>query len=336
MEKDMRIPMKSKRKLSKQSYLTFWMLGLFLILMAVISIFQPTFLTPGNLRNVINQNAVLVIASMTVTLLMITGNFDLSIGGVIGMGGVLCALFCQSVAQGGLGLPYALAFVMALLCTTCIGLLNGFLVVRLGVPSVIATLGTMSIARGIAYIGASGSMIELGVPQVFKIFGTTEIAGFFSLPMIFMIVIVLLFLFIQSKTIFGQKIYLIGANKKAAQLSGVKVGRQISGLFILSGLLSGLAGIMLASKLGAGDCKVGLEYEFNAVVAIILGGTSIAGGSGTVIGTVIGVFITGILANALNLFGVSPDWQSIVKGFVIVAAIMFQRFAMNRKTARVA
>lgn len=336
MEKQMQLQKNGQRKLSKQSYLTFWMLGLLVILIAVVAIFQPTFFTPGNLRNVINQNAVLIIASMAVTLLMITGNFDLSIGGVIGMGGVLCALFCQSVVQGGAGLPYGAAFVLALIATTGIGWLNGFLVVRLGVASVIATLGTMSVARGIAYIGASGSMVELGVPPIFRVFGTTEIAGFFSLPMIIMIIAVVIFLFIQSKTIFGQKIYFIGANKKAAWLSGVKVGKQISTLFIISGLLSGFAGIMLASKLGAGDCKVGVEYEFNAVVAIILGGTSIAGGSGTVIGTVIGVFIIGILSNALNLFGVSPDWQSIVKGLVIVAAILFQRFAMNRKTAHAA
>ncbi|MDR1796241.1 MAG: ABC transporter permease [Clostridiales Family XIII bacterium] len=316
-------------QLSEQGRLTLWMFGLLIIVLIVLAIVQPAFLTQGNLRNVVNQNAVLVIVSMSVTMLMITGNFDLSIGGIIGMGGVLCAWFCQSVPQGGAGLPYGVAFVLSLLACTGIGWLNGFLTMRLGVASVIATLGTMSIARGIAYIGASGSMVELGVPDVFKVVGRQEFGSFLTLPFVIMVIIVIAFFFVETKTVFGQKIYLIGANIKAAQLSGVKVRKQINTLFILSGLLSGLAGIILASKLGAGDCKVGLEYEFNAVVAIILGGTSIAGGRGTVIGTVIGVFIIGMISNTLNLFGASTEWQPIVKGLVIVGAILFQRFAMG-------
>jgi ribose transport system permease protein len=322
--------------LTKQTYLTMWMLGLLIVLIIVVSILQPTFLTPGNLRNVINQNALLIIVSMTVTMLMTTGNFDLSIGGIIGMGGVLCAWFSQSTIQGGAGFPYWVAFIIALVATTGIGLLNGVLVERVGVASIIVTLGTMSIARGIAYIGASGSMVELGLPtKTFRIFGTTEIVGFFSLPMIFMIIIVLIFLFVESRTVFGQRVYFIGANRKAAKLSGIKVSRQIITLFVISGFLSGFAGIMLASKLGAGDCKVGLSYEFDAVVATILGGTSVAGGSGTVIGTVIGVFIIGILSNTLNLFGMGPDWQVIIKGLVIVASILFQRFAASRRVSTV-
>ncbi|MCL2112019.1 MAG: ABC transporter permease [Clostridiales bacterium] len=319
---------------SDQAQLTLWMLGLLVVVFVVLSIVQPAFLTQGNLRNVINQNSVLIIVSLPVTMLMITGNFDLSIGGVIGMGGVLAAWFCQSVVQGGAGLPYWVAVILALLATTAIGWLNGFLVTRLGVASVIATLGTMSIARGIAYIGASGSMVELGLPRVFRFFGTTEIAGFFSLSMIFMIVAILVFFFIQSQTVFGQKIYLIGANMKAAQLSGVSVRKQINTLYIVSGFVSGFAGILLASRLGAGDCKVGLEYEFNAVVAIILGGTSLYGGRGSVIGTVIGVFIIGMIANTLNMFGANTAWQPIIKGLVIVGAILFQRYAMGLKDRR--
>jgi ribose transport system permease protein len=205
---------------------------------------------------------------------------------------------------------------------------------KLGVASVIATLGTMSIARGVAYIAAGGSMIDLGVPPVFSVFGTARIFNIIPLPMLFMVVVTLVFFFIQSKTVFGQKIYLIGANMKSAQLSGVKVRKQINTLFILSGLCAGFAGIMLASRLGAGDCKVGLEYEFNAVVGIILGGTSIAGGRGTVIGTVIGVFIIGVIANTLNLFGAGTEWQAIVKVLVIVGAILFQRFAAGRGNLR--
>jgi ribose transport system permease protein len=318
-------------QLTDQAQLTLWMLVLFAVIFIILSVMQPAFLSPGNIRNVINQNSVLIIVAMPVTMLMITGNFDLSIGGVIGMGGVLSAWFCQSVPQGGAGLPYWLAVILALAATTGLGWLNGFLVTRLGVASVIVTLGTMSIARGIAYIGASGSMIELGLPLVFRVFGTTELAGFFSLSMLFMIIIILVFFIIESKTIFGQKIYLIGANLKAAQLSGISVLKHINTLYIVSGFIAGFAGILLASRLGAGDCKVGLEYEFNAVVAIILGGTSLYGGRGTVVGTVIGVFIIGMIANMLNLFGADTSWQPIIKGLVIVGAILFQRYAISLK-----
>jgi len=331
----MEAKIKREVQLSDQAQLTLWMLGLLAVVFIVLSITNPSFLTAGNLKNVVNQNVLLIIAAMPVTMLMITGNFDLSIGGVIAMGGVLAAWFCQGTYAGGFGLPYWLAVVLALACTSAIGWLNGFITLRLGVASVIVTLGTMSIARGIAYVGAMGSMVEIGVPmEQFKFFGLTDIGGVVSLPMLFMIIIVIVFLFIERLTVFGQRIYLIGANVKAAVLSGLNVKNQVHTLFILSGLISGFAGILLASRLGAGDCKVGYEYEFNAVVSVILGGTNLYGGRGTVIGTVIGVFIIGMLANALNMFGADTAWQPIIKGLVIVGAILFQRFAMSQKDKR--
>ncbi len=323
----------NKLKLGKQNYLTLWMFCLLAVLIAVIAIIQPKFGEITNIRNIINQQSILIIVSVCVTLLLITGNFDLSIGAVIGMSGVLCAYFCQSLTQGGLGMPFVVAIICAILLSVGIGAVNSFLVVKLGVASVIATLGTMSIARGIAYIFANGSMVELGLPADFRFFGTAEVGGFFSLPMIFMIIIVAIFVFVQSRTVFGQKIFFIGANRKAAELSGIKVNKQLTALYLMSGAFAGFAGVLLASKLGAGDCKVGVGYEFDSVVAVVLGGTSIQGGSGSVIGMVIGVFIIGVLQNALNLFGVAPDWQAIVKGVVIVVAVLFQRFAINRRNA---
>jgi ribose/xylose/arabinose/galactoside ABC-type transport system permease subunit len=315
--------------LSRQAVLTLFMLGVLVLLVIVVSIITPTFLEATNLRNVITQMSILIIVGTSVTFLLITGNFDLSVGGVIGACGVLGAYFCQPVSQGGLGMPYFIAVIMAVVIGGGIGALNSFLVIKLGVASVIATLGTMSIARGIAYIFAKGSMVEVGLPPVFRIFGTFYI-GPFSLTVICMIVILLVFIFIQNKTLFGQRIYYIGANKKTAIFSGLKVGKVTTILYITSGVLAGLAGVILASKLGAGDSKVGTGYEFDALVAAVLGGTSIAGGAGSVIGMVVGAFIIGVLQNALNLSGVSPDWQSIAKGLVIVVAILAQRIAMNR------
>lgn len=320
---------KFSRRLSKQSMLTLFMLGVLVIMVVVVSLITPTFLDGSNLRNVITQQSILIIVAATVTLLMITGYFDLSVGGVIGMGGVLFALFCQPTIQGGFGLPFSVAMIFALVAGAVIGAINAFLVVKLGVASVIATLGTMSIARGIAYIGANGSMVEVGLPLEFRMFSTTYI-GPFSLPVIFMIIIVTIFIFLQHKTSFGQRTYYIGANRSTAELSGVKVGSITTTLYVISGVLAAFGGILLASKLGAGDSKVGAGYEFDAVVATVLGGTSIAGGEGSIIGMVVGAFIIGILNNALNLLGVSPDWQAIAKGIVIVVAILVQRLAVKR------
>ncbi|MEI6101212.1 MAG: ABC transporter permease [Eubacteriales bacterium] len=318
-------------RLSKQGNLTLFMFILLMVIIVVVSIIQPKFLNTANIRNVINQQSILIMVGVTITFLLITGNFDLSVGGIIGASGVMCAFFCQSVSQGGAGFSFPVAIILALLIAVAIGAANAYIVVRLGVASVIATLGTMSIARGLAYIFAKGSMVELGLPADFRVFGSTDIGGFLSFPMLFMIITVLVFLFIQNKTVFGQRIYYIGANRKAALLSGIKVGRQISILYIISGALAGFAGILLASKLGAGDCKVGAGYEFDAVVAVVLGGTSILGGAGSVVGMVVGVFIIGILQNTMNLFGAAPDWQEIVKGIVIIAAILFQRLAHRWK-----
>ncbi|MEF9864394.1 MAG: ABC transporter permease [Christensenellaceae bacterium] len=319
-----------KNRFSKQSKLTLIMLAILGILIIVIYLVQTIFLNSSNIRNIITQQSILVIVGVSITFLMITGNFDLSIGSIIGASGVMCAWFCQPASYGGLGLPFAIAVILASFVGLLIGALNALLVVKLGMASVVATLGTMSIARGLAYIFANGSMIEVGLPPEFRIFGQVEIAEFFTIPVITMIVLVLVFMFIQNKTVFGRQIFYIGANRKAAELSGVKVNKRISTLFMMSGLIAGFAGVLLASKLGAGDCKVGVGYEFDTVVAVVLGGTSMQGGSGSVIGMVIGVFIIGVLQNALNLFAAAPEWQVIVKGIVIIAAILLQRAAINK------
>lgn len=320
-----------KKSVSKQSKLTLIMLTVLIAMIITLALIQPSFLNSTNMRNVINQQSILIMVGLTVTFLMITGNFDVSIGSVIGVSGVMCAWFCRSAEAGGLGLPFATAILLASLVGLGIGALNALLVVKLGMASIVATLGTMSIARGIAYIFAEGSMIEVGLPAEFRIFGQAEIGGFFTIPVIITIGLILTFVFIQSKTVFGREIFYIGSNRKAAELSGVKVNRKISMLFMLSGLIAGFAGVLLASKLGAGDCKVGVGYEFDAVVAVVLGGTSIEGGSGSVVGMVIGVFIIGVMQNALNLFAASPEWQVIVKGVVIIAAILLQRAASKEK-----
>lgn len=319
-----------KLNITKQAKITLSMFALLMLLVVTISMIKPELLMINNIRNIINQQAILIIICAGITFLLITGNFDLSIGGLVGAAGVLVAYFCQSAEQGGMGMSFSVAIIITMIVIMLIGLLNAFLVVKLGVASVIATLATMSIARGIAYIVAEGSMIELGLPGDFRILGTFQILNFISIPMLIMVFVVILFMFIEKKTVFGQNVFYIGANNRSSVLSGIKTGKQTAYLYIISAALAGIAGILLASKLGAGDCKVGAGYEFDAVVAVVLGGTSMQGGSGSILGMVFGVLILGVLQNTLNLFGVAPDWQAITKGIVIVVAILLQRLAINK------
>lgn len=309
-------------KLDKQAKLTLFMLAV-LIVIGFAAVFVPGFTKLENLRNVLAQNSLLIIVGSAVTFLLITGNLDLSVGSTVAQSGVIFALLCQ------LGLPIFTSAILAIISGMCIGAINAYLVVKLGIASVLATLGTMSIARGIAYIFADGSMVEVGLPQAFRFFGKTHI-GPFQLPDIIMLIVVAIFVFIQTKTVYGQKVFYIGANQNVAKLSGISVGKMVTSLYMMSGFLAGLSGVMLASKLGTGDCKVGAGYEFDAIVGAVLGGTSIAGGEGSVLGMVIGMFILGILNNALNLMGVIPYWQQIIKGVMLIIAILVQRAAINR------
>jgi ribose transport system permease protein len=283
------------------------------------------FLTFSNFSNILMEASMVIMTGSAVTLVIISGNLDLSVGGLAAMGGILYALFCQA------GIPaYPWAVVMAVLVAgSLMGLLNGTLVSMLRLPSFIVTMAVMYIARGIAYIGAKGSTIIFGLPANFSYIGT-KMLGPVPLPIIYSIVIFLIFLFIQSRKKLGIMTLAIGSNPKAAVLSGIHIKRVIILLYVLSGTLAAFSGVVFTARIHLGDCTIGTGFEFDCVTAAVLGGTNIQGGEGSVVGMVLGALLLRVLTNGLNILGLASYYQSIISGIVLVLAILLNKFIVSR------
>lgn len=331
-------PLSFSGKFSNESFITFLMIGVLLFLFAVAAVFVPNFYTPRNILNLITNNWYIIILGIGVTFLLITGNFDLSVGGVIALAGVLSVYFSQAanvsqnVLANGLGLPYWLALVLALLGAMSIGAMNAFFVVRLKVPSIIVTLGTMMIARGIAQIITQGAQRNTSLPDGFGIIGNVSFPGTtIKISVLIMIVLVIVAFVFERKTVHGRRTYLIGANSEAARLSGINVNRHLTTLFILSSLLAGITGILLASEYKAGISNRAMGYEFDALVVTLLGGVSIAGGFGSVLGMFVGALILSVVTSAATGMLLSPDWQFTLKAIAVFIAILAQGYFLSRR-----
>ena len=325
-------------KLSDESFLTVFMVGVLVILFGIACVAVPNFYQPQNMLNLITNNWFTIILGIGVTFLLITGNFDMSVSGVIALTGVLSVYFCQEVnvsqnaLANGLGLPYIVAVGLALICAMGVGAVNAFFIARLKVPSIIVTLGTAMLARGIAQIITQGAQRNTSLPDVFGVLGNTGIPGTsIRLPVLVMIALIIAAFVFEKKTVSGRRTYLIGANSEAARLSGIKVGKHLTALFIFSSLLAGIVGILLASEFKAGVSSRALGYEFDALVIALLGGVSIAGGFGSVLGMFVGAIILSIVTSAATGLLLSPDWQFTLKGIVTFIAILAQRFALDKR-----
>ena len=325
-------------KMSNESFITFLMIGVLLALFAVAAVFVPNFYQPQNILNLITNNWYIIILGIGVTFLLITGNFDLSVGGVIALTGVLAVYFSQAanVSQNalanGLGLPYGVAVVLALCGAMSIGAINAFFVVRLKVPSIIVTLGTMMVARGIAQVITQGAQRNTSLPDVFGVIGNVALPGTtIKVSVVIMIALVIIAFIFERKTVQGRRTYLIGANASAARLSGVNVSRHLTTLFILSSLLAGITGILLASEFKAGVSSRALGYEFDALVVSLLGGVSIAGGFGSVLGMFVGALILSVVTTAATGLLLSPNWQFTLKAIAVFIAILAQSYFLSRR-----
>ncbi len=325
-------------QMSNESFLTLFMVGVLAVIFAIACLVVPNFFQARNVLNIVTNNWFIIILGIGVTFLLITGNFDMSVGGVIALTGVLSVWFCQganvsqNVLANGLGLPYILAVGLALLCAVGIGAINAFFIARLKVPSIIITLGTMMLARGIAQIITHGAQRNTSLPDEFGLVGTAALPGTnIKISVLVMVVLVLLAFVFEKMTVSGRRIYLIGANSEASRLSGVKVGRHLASLYMLSALLAGITGILLASEYKAGVSNRATGYEFDALVIALLGGVSIAGGFGSVLGMFVGAIILSVVTSAATGLLLSPDWQFTIKGVVTFLAILAQRFALDRR-----
>lgn len=326
-----------KGKMSNETFINLSMLVVLIIAFTIASIFIPKYFSIPIVLNLLANNWYIVILGIGVTFLLITGHFDMSVGGIIAMSGVLCAYFCQTQQEGfselatGLGMSYGVSVALALLASLGIGAINAFFIAKLKVASIIVTLGTMAIAGGVAQVVTQGAQRSAGLPDVFGVVGNVSLIGPIKVAVAIAFVLVLVAVFVEKKTVFGRRTYLIGANREAARLSGVKVERHITILYLLSALLAGVTGIILASESRAAISTRGEGFEFNALVVTLLGGTSINGGFGSVAGTVVGALILGVVASAATSLLLRPEWQFILKGVVTFFAILAQRYALDRR-----
>mgnify|MGYP001283592016 CR=1 FL=1 len=288
-----------------------------LALCALVSILSPVFLTTSNLLNVLVQAAVVSVLAAGVNFAILTGGIDLSVGSVLGLVGVLIAATYKSTGSVFLALAAALFLGFSL------GLFNGLMVTVGRIPSFIATLGTMSIARGLAFVFTQGRPIS-SFPASFRALGAGEVWGI-PIPIIVVFVVYAVAHYVLTQTPYGRAIYAIGSNEEAARLSGVNVGWYKAAAFGISGLLAGLAAIMFTGRINSAHPLAGNGYELDAIAAVVIGGTSLSGGEGRVWGTFVGALIMGVIRNGLNLLMVDSYWQQVVIGAVIVIAVLLDR-----------
>jgi len=297
-----------------QTIATLMVLTLMCVLFAVLS---DRFLTASNFQNIMRNAAPLIIASCGMTAVMIARGLDLSVGSVLAAASVLAASLAVA------GVPLYAAFLLGILFGGGVGLINGTIIAKLSVSPIIVTLGMLNIARGVAYL-ITPSAILVGLPRNWSDLGTSKLAGL-PMPIVIAIVVACLFHVIMSYSTFGKRIYAIGGNEEAARLSGINVPRALILLYVLCGTTAAIAGIVLSSRVGAGDPNIGVGFELQVIAAVIIGGTSLSGGEGRIIGTVIGALIIAVLGNGLNLAGVEPFWQWVAQGIVLIAAIIIDR-----------
>ncbi|HEX5940757.1 MAG TPA: ABC transporter permease, partial [Anaerolineales bacterium] len=308
-------------RLSDESFITLFMVGVLIVVFGIASIAVPNFYKIQNILNLVTNNWFIIILGIGVTFLLITGNFDMSVGGVIALTGVLAVYFCQAanvsqnVLANGLGLPYGVAVALALLCAMGVGAINAFFIAHLKVPSIIVTLGTMMLARGAAQVITQGAQRNTSLPDSFGVLGSLSIPGTsIRLAVVVMIVLIVVAFIFEKKTVFGRRIYLIGSNPVAARLSGINVTKYLTALYLLSALLAGITGILLASEYKAGVSSRATGYEFDALVVALLGGVSISGGFGSVLGMFLGAIILSVVTSSATGLLLSPDWQFTLKG----------------------
>jgi len=292
-------------------------LVILLILCAVLSVLNENFLTTANIQNVLRQVSVTAISAAAVTLVMVAGGLDLSVGGVVALSGVTAALLA-----GG-GVPLWAAFLGGVLVGLVVGLLNGILVVSLGINSVIATLGTMSISRGVAQLLTNGSPVHQ-VPPDFRELGTGFL-GVVPIPVVLMLLTIFVFVVVQRRTLLGKHAVAIGSNLEAARLAGIRVNRVRVMLFVISGAMAGFGGVIQTSRLGLAQATMGAEALFPVLTAVILGGVSLSGGRGRIENTLIASVFLASIVNGLILLGVNSNVQRVVQGAVLMIAVSFDR-----------
>ena len=290
----------------------------------LFSLLSPHFLTAGNLMNIVLQVSIIAIIAFGMTYVLLLGDIDLSVGAIIALAGSASGLLLAH------GAPVAVVVPAVLACGALLGAVNGSLSALLSIPSFIVTVATMGIFRGVAYITSDGMPVSVE-SDAFLWIGNGELLGV-PVPVWILGVLLAVNHLVLAKTVFGRKVYLAGGNPEAALYAGIRVPRLRITIFMLSGLMAAIGGIMLTARLYSAQPNAALGWELDAIAAAVLGGTSLAGGFGTVIGTLIGALIIGVINNGMNLMSVPYFYQLIVKGVVILVAVCIDVQAKRRRS----
>ncbi len=292
------------------------------ILFVVLSIASPYFLTGTNLSSVIRQTAVINTMALGMTLVIVSGGIDLSVGSILAFSGVVGTMTMVDTGSVVLGIA------AGVLAGTVWGCLNGLAIAALHIPPFIVTLGTMGIVRGLTLV-ASGGLPIVGLPKEHSFLGEGAI-GPFPFVLVVLAICAVIMHFVLRSTKLGRYTYAIGSNESAAVYAGIPVGRYKVAIYALCGMLAGVAGMIETSRLMTGQPTAGVSYELQVIAAVVIGGGSLAGGEGTVIGTLIGAFIMGLLSNGSDLLGVNPYWQQVIIGAIIIGAVALDETRKRR------
>jgi ribose/xylose/arabinose/galactoside ABC-type transport system permease subunit len=318
--------LKLKQLNAEQFFRKIAIVGVLLLLVAGMAAVSPRFVSSVNLLLVVKQSTITGILGIGMTLVIITGGIDLSVGAVIAFASVTSAMYGGLASQN---IPFIIPLIVGLASGLLFGFINGVIISYINFPPFIMTLAIMMISRGFARVLCGGKPI-FGISDTFLNFANGFIFGIPNLVVYFAIVFAL-GVIILNKTVLGSRLFAIGGNEQGARLSGVDTKRVKLFAYAFCGLLAGFCGVLMTSRISNGSSVIAEGYELNAIAAAVIGGTSMSGGVGTIWGTVVGALIIGVLQNGLDLLGVSPFYQGIIQGFIIFTAVFLDLNSKNKK-----
>ena len=313
----------NKGKNLKSLISEYFIFVIFIIIVIGLTILKPSFITPSNLVNILKQASINGILAFGMMFVIISGGFDMSVGSTVAFAGILAAMLGQG------NNPLILALIAALLAGLGVGLINGVGVAVGDLPPFIMTLGTMTAVRGLALLASNGKPV-IGMSEPYKAIAAGSVAG---IPMlaIFLVIVIIICSFVLAKTVYGRRVYACGGNLQAAKVAGINTTAIRISTFAIAGFLAGLCGFLMTSRVTIGQPTAAESYEMDAITACVVGGVSMTGGVGKPWGVVVGTLLITVIANGLDILGVSSHWQKIVKGVIIVLAVLIDVKGKSKK-----
>jgi ribose transport system permease protein len=298
---------------------------IYIMMIIIFSSLNPLFISLSNIKSILSNVAILGIMSVGLSFVMLTGNFDVSVGSILGISAVVVA----KLFNVGVDIPIPVIILAGVLTGAMVGALNGFIVTVIGINSVITTLGTLAIFRGLAYLYATEP--SLIANEFFVRIGRGYLSNTIPLSFLYMILIITIMYLILRFTVFGRDVYQVGSNQSAARLAGLNVKKTQFLTFVISGITAGIGGILMASQLAFAQGEFGVGAEFKVLTICVLGGISLAGGRGTLVGVLVAIFILGSISNGLALIRVPVDWREAFQGIILITAILIDSIRVRRR-----